>query len=175
MKKLAAVLMSLCLILTAAAAFADETETSVVNWSDHEAEAAEMDGQFALVSQTGLKMFIPAEFHDTELSDETLVGGTFMVLKSDKEYRAVVNAQIIDIDIDVFKAGMEKEGKTLWETVLNGLHCYQFNVEAEGVTTSCFIFSTNQNSILLIGFTLTNEEPYTSIFKVMASSIQLAE
>ncbi|MBR3494729.1 MAG: hypothetical protein IKH38_04810 [Clostridia bacterium] len=175
MKKLIAVLMSLCLILTAAAAFAEDVEPSVVNWSDYEATAAEIDGQFATVSDIGLKMFIPAEFKDTELSDEALEGGTFMVLKSEKEERALVNAQHLAIDISSFKAGLESQGATVYETVLNGLHCYQFNVGAEGVITSCFAFGTDQGSVVLFGFTLTNEEPYSSLFKVMAASIQPAE
>ena len=98
-----------------------------------------------------------------------------MVLKTEKEERAVVNAQVVDVDFDTFRAGMKKQGKTLWETVLNGLPCFQFNVEAEGVTTSCLAFGTEQGSILIFGFTLSNEEPYTSLYRVMGSSIQIAE
>lgn len=175
MKKLVAILMSLCLMMTAAAVLADETEPNVVNWSDHEADAAGIDGQFAAIGQTGLKMFVPAEFTDTELSEETLAGGTFMVLKTEKEEKAVVNAQVIGVDMDTFKAGMESQGRTLWATVLNGLPCLQFNVEADGVVTSCFVFGTTQGTVLVFGFTLSNQEPYASLYKVMASSIQLAE
>ena len=175
MKKLAAVLMTLCLILTAAAAFADDAEPSVVNWSDYEADAAGIDGQFALISETGLKMFIPAEFTDTELSEETLAAGTFMVLKSGKEEKALVTAQLVAVDLDAFKTAMQKQGAALYDTVLNGLPCCQFNVEAEGVTTACFAFGTEQGGVLMFGFTLSNQEPYTSLYKVMASSIQLAD
>ena len=175
MKKLVSALMVLCLVVTAAAAFADETEPNVVNWSDYEANAADIDGQFANIAQTGLKMFIPAEFVDTEISEETLAAGTFMVLKTEKEEKAVVNAQIVAVDINTFRAGMESQGKTIWKTILNGLPCLQFNVEAEGVTTSCFTFGTEQGSVVVFGFTLSNQEPYTSLYKVMASSIQIAE
>ncbi len=175
MKKLIAVLMTLCLMMTGAAAFAAEEEPSVVRWSDHEAEAAEIEGQFATISQTGLKMFVPAEFKDTEISEETLAGGTFMVLKSDREEKAVVNAQIVPADLAAFKARLESEGVTTWPTELNDLTCLQFSVEAEGVTTCCFAFGAGQNNTLIFGFTLANQEPYTSLYKVMASSIQLDE
>ena len=95
--------------------------------------------------------------------------------KAEKEEKAVVNAQIVAVDINTFRAGMESQGKTIWETILNGLPCLQFNVEAEGVTTSCFAFGTEQGSVVVFGFTLSNQEPYASLYKVMASSIQLAE
>ena len=77
MKKLIAVLLSLCLMIGAAAAFA-ETAPRSVNWSDHESKAA--NGQFTNVTGTNLKMYVPAEFKSTELSDETFMRGTSMVL-----------------------------------------------------------------------------------------------
>lgn len=175
MKKLFAVMMVLCVMLTAAAAFAGETAPTAVNWSDHEADAAKVEGQFADVAQTGLKMFVPAEFKDTEIPKETLDAGTFLVLKTEKNDKAVVNAQIVETSIDTFKAGLEKEGKTLWEMVVNGLPCTQFSAEAEGVTTVCFAFGTEKGTTLVFSFTLADQEPYTSLYKVMASSIQKAQ
>ena len=124
MKKLIAALMSLCLILTAAAALGEtaeeavETEPIVVNWSDYEAAVEDVDGQFAQVSDTGLVMFIPAMFKDTELSDETLEGGTFLVLKSETEENVVVSAQYAAVDIALFKAGLASQGVTLYDVTL---------------------------------------------------------
>ncbi len=175
MKKLVAVLMILCLVMTGVAAFAEETEQTVINWSDYEADAANIDGQFAHVSQTGLIMFIPAEFQDSEISEEALSGGTFMVLKTESEDRAVVSGQTVALDIDTFKASIEGQGIQMWDTILNGLNCYQFNVEAAGIVTSCIVFSTEQNGMIIFSFTLSDQEPYASLYKVMASSIQLAE
>ncbi len=174
MKKLIAVLMSLCMLFCAAA-FAGEAEVSVVNWSDYEAEAAKIEGQFADVGQTGLKMFIPAEFKDTELSEETLAGGTFMVLKSEKEDKAVVNAQVVPVSLDAFMAKLEDAGTALRATELNGLPCCQFSVKTDDVVTVCFAFSTEQGGVLVFGFTLCDQEPYTGLYKVMAASIQRAE
>ncbi len=175
MKKLIAALMSLCLIVCAAAAFATEPEVMKINWKDYEAQAANVEGQFADVSDTGLRMFIPAEFKDTEIPDETLEGCTFMVLKSEKEEKAIVNAQHLPVDVDTFKAEMEKKGLTLYATELNGIPCLQFNVETDGVTTSCFAFGTDQGSVIVFSFSLSTQAPYDSLYKVMAASIQCAE
>ena len=175
MKKLFAVMMALCVMLTAAAAFAGEAAPTAVNWSDHEADAAKIEGQFANVGETGLKMFVPAEFKAAGIPQETLDAGTFLVLKTEKNDKAVVNAQIVETGIDTFKAGLEKEGKTLWEMVLNGLPCTQFSVQAEGVTTVCFAFGTEKGTTLVFSFTLADQEPYTSLYKVMAASIQAAQ
>ena len=57
---------------------------------------------------------------------------------------------------------------------VNGLRGIQFSAEAEGVTTSCLAFSTEQGGILVFSFTLANQEPYTGLSKVMVSSIQRA-
>ena len=173
MKKLMGVLMILCLMVTAVtAAFAGEAPT-IVNWSDHEADAAKIEGQFGSVSKTGLKMFVPNEFKDTEIPQENLENGTFMVLKSDKEDKAVVNGQFVAVDANSFKAELQNMGKTVWDTVINGLPCIQFSAETEGVTTSCFAFSTENGGVVVFSFTLANQVPYTSLYKVMASSIQL--
>ncbi len=177
MKKLIAALMSLCLLFCAAAAFAGEaTENpSAAKWSDFEAEAAKVEGQFANVANTGLKMFIPAEFKDTEISEETLAGGTFMVLKSDKEEKAIVNAQNVAVDMAAFRASLENTGKVLFDNELNGLPCCQFSVETDGITSTCFAFSTEQGGVLVFSFSLSNQEPYTSLYKLMIASIQPAE
>ena len=175
MKKLVAVLMVLCMVLTVAAAFAEESEPIVVNWSDYEADAADIAGQFAVVGPTGLVMFVPAEFKDSEISEEARQGGTFMVLKTENEERAVVSGQVVEMNIDTFMAGLEGQGVTKYETVLNGLYCYRFNITAVGITTSCIVFSTEQDGIVVFSFTLSDQEPYASLYKVMVSSIQPAE
>ena len=178
MKKLIAVLMIMCLAVTAVTSLAEETETEqiVVNWSDYEADAAGIEGDFAHLSQTGLIMFIPAEFKDSEISDEGLDRGTFMVLKNENEGRAIVSGQAAELDMDTFLADLQSQGITIWETVLNGLNCYQFNIEAAGILTSCVAFRTDQDgTIFVFSFTLSDQEPYASLYKVMVSSIQLAE
>ncbi len=173
MKKLFAALLSLCLILSAFAAFAEE-EPTIVNWSDYETQAAEMEGQFATIGSTGLKMFIPSQFKDTEISDETLASGIFMVLKPEEE-NAVVNAQVVPMDIELFKATLDNQGVSTWETVINGISFIQFTVEADGILNASFALPTTENTTLVFSFAPVNQEPYTSLFKVMAASMQIDE
>ena len=175
MKKLVAVLMILCLAVSAAAVFAEDAEPNIVQWSDYAADAAGIEGEFAHISSTGLIMFIPAEFKDSEISEEALAGGKIMVLKTENEERAVVSAQVIEYDVETFLGSIVNEGVTVWHTILNGLNCYQFNLDTLGVVTSCIVYSTEQGGSLIFSFTLSDEEPYASMYKVMAASIQPAE
>ena len=175
MKKLFAVMMTLCLMLTAVAAFAAETNPTVVNWADHEADAANVEGQFANVASTGLKMFVPAEFKDTDIPQEALDGGTFLILKSDKEAKAMVNGQVVSVDLASLKAKLQSEGKSVWDMVINGLEGIQFSVTAEGVTSSCFAFATEKGNTVIFSFLLSDQEPYAGLYKLMVASLQRAE
>ena len=146
-----------------------------ISRKDYEAHAASVEGQFANPADTGLMMFVPAEFKDTGIPDETLQAGTFMALKNGREEKAIVNAQHLSTDIDTFKAEMEKKGLTPYANELNGLPRLQFNAETDGITTSCFTFGTDQGSVIVFSFTLCTQAPYDSLYKVMAVSIQCAE
>ena len=174
MKKLFAVMMTLCLMLSAVAAFAGEANVTIVNWSDHEADAAKIEGQFIKVADSGFKMFIPAEFKDASanLTQADRDSGIFMVLKSEKDDKAVVNAQIVPKDISSMVASLQQDGRSVWEMRINGLIAVQFSVEKDGVTSSCFAFGSNTDKTLVFTFMPVNQEPYTSLYKVMASSIQ---
>ena len=171
MKKLFAVMMTLCLMFTA---FAAETEPTTVLWSSFEEEAAKVEGQFATINGVGLKMFIPAEFKDTELSQETMQSGTILVLKTEKEEKAVVNAQVLGTDIASFKDLVESKGSVARPMIVNGIHCYQFSVNSDGIISTCFAFSAG-DKVLVFSFSLADQEPYTSLYKLMAASIQTAE
>ena len=175
MKKLIAALMSICLIFCCAVSFAGEAAATTISWSDYEAEAAKVEGQFANVADIGLRMFIPAEFKDTEIPKDAQEGGTFLVLKSDKEEKAVVNAQFLNTDIDTFKAAIEAQGITTYETEVNGLQCLQFMVHAGDVATASFAFHSDNGSVVVFSFTPANQEPYTGLYKLMAASLQSAE
>ena len=174
MKKLFAVMMALCLMLTAAA-FAEGTDTVVINWADHEAEAVNIQGVFGNISTSGLKMFVPDEFENQEISEETLNSGIILVLKSNKEEKAVVNAQVMGGDIATVKATLEQQGATVRNATINGIPGITFTASSNGVVAACFGFATSAGMTLIFTFANADQEPYTSLYKVMASSIQLAQ
>ena len=173
MKKLFAALLSLCLMLTAFTAVAEE-EPSVINWSDYEEQAANVEGHFAEISDIGLKMFIPAQFMDTELSEEALADGTFMVLKTEDE-SAVVRAQAMAYDSDQFMAMLTASGITGWDTIVNGIHFLQFNVTGDDVNAACFAVSSTANKTLVFSFAPADQEAYADLFRLMAASMQPAD
>ncbi len=177
MKKLFAVMMALCMMLSAVAAFAGEANVTSVNWSDHEADAAKIEGQFTKIADSGFKMFVPAKFKDASanLTQAERDKGMFMVLKSEKDDKAFVNAQIVPKHINEIVGSLQQDGHSVWEMRLNGLIAVQFSVEQDGVTASCFAFGSNTEKTLVFTFAPVNQEPYTSLYKVMASSIQSAQ
>lgn len=175
MKKLFAVMMTLCMMLTAVAAFAEEAAVTTVNWADLEADAAAYEGQFATIGSTGMKMYIPAEFKDTELTQEAVDSGTFMVLKSDKEEKSIVSAQLLPTEYTMTKTALQQQGMTVRDMSVNGITCFQFSVNAEGVITVCFAFATQSDTTMMFSFTNASQEPYTAMYKVMAGSLQVAE
>ena len=174
-EKLFAVAMTLALMLTAAAAFAGEAASTPINWSDFEAEAAKVEGQFTTLGNIGLKIFVPAEFKDMEISQELQEGGTLVVLHSDREEKAVVNVQFAQGSAADFRASMESKGVTVREYTVNSIPCLGFATETEGVVTSSFVFGAGSQGILVFSFTLANQEPYTGLYRMMTASIQLAE
>ena len=172
MKKLFAALVALCLMLTGVAALADEP--TKVNWNDFEAQTAEGKGQFASVGNTGLMMYIPAQFKDTEVSKDAVAAGHFLALKSE-DGKAIVTGQVVKKDIAQFRAAIEQQGYHTWDTIVNGISFVQFSVEAEGTVNTSFALPSTQNETILFSFAPANQEPYTGLFKLMAASLHAAK
>ncbi len=176
MKKLIAVLMSLCLMLGAVAAFASEPTVKTIHWSDFEAQAAGVEGQFANVAETGLKMFVPAEFKDTRLSEESTKEGTFVILKSEKDDKVIIKGQLVPRTMDAFREYMEGQGVRMTDDlVLNGLNFSQFTVTADGAATVGLAAATEKGTVVVFTFSAANPEAYRDLFQLMAASIQRAD
>ena len=86
MKKIVALLMALCLLGSFALA-----ESVELNWADVEGAVADagIEGNFAAISDIGVKMFIPTVFQDVELSDEDVAEGYLCVLSTEDESATV--------------------------------------------------------------------------------------
>ena len=180
MKNLFAALLCLCLMLTGIAALAEGSaaaqEPTVVNFSDYEAKAATMEGHFAKVSETGLMMFVPAEFKDMELSEEAKANGTFMILKVDDKDVAVT-AQVLKIDIEKFAAVAAADGHNPLPVVINGVKYVAFNLAENGKVAANFALSTTDGNTLVFSFACTEnlKDAYTETFKMMVASMQPAK
>ena len=173
MKKLFALLVSVCMVLTALCAFAEEVKE--INWSTYQEEAETMDGQMTSIPFAGMKMFVPSVFKDVELSDEEVEKGTFLLLKTEDE-TAVVKGQVMPLDKETFKATLTQSGiETMWELRVNGISCTNFSMNSDGTVVTCFAFGTDDGRVLMYSFAPANQEPYTQLYRFMAASLQAAE
>ena len=82
MKTLIAVMLSMCLLMGCAFA---ETALTEISWSDFETMAAEIEGEFRLVADTGLKMYIPADMSEREMTQETIDKGFLLVMGNEDD------------------------------------------------------------------------------------------
>ncbi len=178
MKKLIAAFLSLCLMLSAVAAFAGEAGGSAarkVSWSEFEAQAAQDGGRFMPISQTGLKIFIPSSLKEAPIPEEEQQKGIVLVLKSDSDEKVIVNAQYMPIDIDSFKVLLAQQGVVnISDMEMNGLPFSQFALTTDGAVTVCFFTSPAEGKVLTLSFTPASQAPYTELFRMMAASIQAA-
>ena len=84
MKKLFALILSLCL-LAGCCAFAEEEENDSmpeINWADAEEAASQIDGQFTAIADLGLKIFVPAIFGNAEVTEEQKAAGVIALLST---------------------------------------------------------------------------------------------
>ena len=91
MKKLLAIVMALCLALTAVAVFAESNESvKTVNWTEYQEKAAAAGGELTPINGTDLQIFIPKEFKETTLDEDTIAKGYIFVLKTE-DGKAIAN------------------------------------------------------------------------------------
>jgi len=171
MKKLFAVVMTLCLLVSAAA-LAEQAAVKEITWASMEETAAKIEGKFAEIGGTGVKMYIPSTFIDSEITEERKNEGDFLLLKT-KEENAVVSGQVVKADIDAFKATLPENGATgVEDVVINGLHATMFNVVKSGILATCIAIGTDQGSVMLLSFAPADQEPFTETYRVMVASLQ---
>ncbi len=178
MKKFFALIMTLCLLLTAVTVFAEnKTDTNTVKtitWNEYKDKKPE-GAMTILEDKIGLKMYIPAEFIQRGIPEDQAAKGT-LLLMSNKDESAVVNARNVNTDLDKFLAFVAAQGVTdTYPMEINGLKCIAFNVDVEGVPSNVIAFPTKVNTTLVFSFSSANKEQYTEVFRVMAASIQRAD
>ena len=175
MKKFFALIMTLCLMLTAVTVFAENTAATPVKqikWSDFEDKKPE-GAMTVLNEKTGLKMYIPAQFIQREITEAQEAEGTLVLLGTADE-SAVVNARNYAMSLDLFKVGLANSGvNEVTEMEINGLKCINFNVVTNGILSTCVAFPTLKDTVLVFGFSPVNEANVDT-FRLMTASIQKA-
>ena len=181
MKKLFALLLTLCL-LTACCAFAEEAEENngetVINWADFEEATSQIEGQFAEIADLGLKMYVPAIFGTAEVSEEQKAAGVIAILSTaDGTGRVSITYQNLgDMTDEAFVAELEKAGAVEIEyATLNGMDAMSYDLEVNGVKTTNVVIPYEGGDIVTFSFAPIDDEGFKGVAGIMTASIQDAE
>ena len=175
MKKLFALMLALCLVCSCCA-FAEETKE--LKWEEVEALASQYEGSFKAIADTGLAMYIPDSFAASDLTEEQIAQGNFLLLKNDNNYRVSAMLQSLGtMELSDFVAEQLKAGAAEMEEIsLNGIPAMTYDFEVNGEKIGCVTFyNDTDNTVLTFSFAPANDEAYQKIIALMMGSIQAAE
>ena len=185
MKKLFALILAALMVLgCTAVASAEQAQTLELNWEDFvgEIEASEeakaaLSGDFVTMEEIALKIYIPAAFKQTELTDEDREAGyiAYFTMGEDKG----VGIQYVDVggmSLEEYAQRLTEEyGYECMNAVVNGLPALAYSFTENDRETSVLAFSTEKGYILEIAFAPTNDEGFAAVAAVLMASVQAAE
>ena len=125
MKKLFALLLALCLMLSGAAL---AEETTAISWEEVAPllESAGVTGEFYTFEQIAVAIFIPEGMVEAELPDETYIG---YFTAEDGSAIALQYVQMEGMDLEAYAAALSSVGATGIESgTVNGLPCVTYEV-----------------------------------------------
>ena len=168
------------LMLTFAAVSAQETQTvTEINWEDVAEIAAEVDseGQFFLIGETGMSMWIPSIFHDVELTQEDVDAGMVAFL-STEEADAFVTVMFMDLEGSTFDDVYENiladsDYTEVDKGIINGLPAISYVYEEGDTMTVAFV--NDEGGVLQFMFSPKSNEGFAAVASFMMASIQIAE
>jgi len=175
MKKLLALVMMLCLLCTAAVA----ENASEITWSDVEATLTEqgLTGEFAVLDQLGLKIWLPNGLDAVEVSEADAAAGR-LALFTDADHTAYLAVDAIHVDgmtLDqYYENALAAEGVSDVEMVTaNGLSAVIYKSEAMDFWSASLV-DTNSNIITFV-MGPASEDGSQIVFSVIVASLQAAE
>ena len=139
MKKIFAALLSICLLLSAVAAYADSTaEPGLTNltWESVQEEASAIEGETVNIPDTPYSIFLPAGFRDRGVTEDQIQKGLLL----NREWEALnvtLKCQKMPLDITSFLATYSNE-----EALAFGESC-----TINGREAYCLGFTGNPGSI----------------------------
>ena len=174
MKKLLAIVMSLCLLC--ACAYAEEPVE--INWADVEEQASAIEGQFAPIADLGVMMFIPAVFGSAEVTEEQKAAGVIALLSTaDGAGRVSFTYQDLgEMDGEAYAAELVKAGATDLEfATLNGRTALSYELVINDVKTMNVVIDIDETKILTVSFAPMDDEGFAAVAQIMAASLQDAQ
>lgn len=171
MKKIVAILMMLCMLLTATA-FAEAAE---VNWADVEPaiEAYGLQGDFVTLDEIAVKIWIPASMQAVELTEEDVQQGFIAYFADDEASISVVYVDVEGMTLEDYAAQVaEAGGQEVTTEVINGLPALEYQLPENDCL--CVAFTTEAGYILEITMAPLSVEGADIAWGIVGSSIQAA-
>lgn len=177
MKKLIAILISLCLMLAAAGAFA-ETATTEMSWETVEPllETYGLEGDFETFDEVAIQIWIPSSMTRSELTQEDVDKG-FIAHFLDEDQTAQVSVVYVDVDgttLEEYEKMLPDYGVSdIEELVINDIPALSYTVEETDSVT--IAFETEGGYILEITMAPKSAEGADIAWYIVASSIMEEE
>ena len=177
MKKLIAILISLCLMLAAAGALA-ETATTEMSWETVEPllETYGLEGDFETFDEVAIQIWIPSSMTRSELTQEDVDKG-FIAHFLDEDQTAQVSVVYVDVDgttLEEYEKMLPDYGVSdIEELVINDIPALSYTVEETDSVT--IAFETEGGYILEITMAPKSAEGADIAWYIVASSIMEEE
>ena len=176
MKKLVCILVALCLIVTAAVAFAEAAPA--LNWEDFSPilEAGGVSGEFYTFDEVDMKIWMPEGLYPVELTEEDRQNGYIGYFMPEDE-----SAAVAVVYVDINGMSLEEYGEYLASdadateievATVNGFPCVSYKLpEQDSVSVT---FTTEAGYALEVTCTPLSEENAELVWGAVISSIQAA-
>lgn len=172
MKKLFAILMALCLMLSCAAL----AEAVEVNWSDVEAGLADsgVTGEFVTFDEIAVKIWIPEGLPAVELTDEDREAGYIGYFANEEAQMAVMYVDADGMSIEDYMTALEgTEGvESIALLNINGLSGVRYQMpENDSLNIA---FATEAGYILEVTMSPLSADGADVVWSIVGASIQAA-
>ena len=177
MKKLIAILISLCLMLAVAGAYA-ETATTEMSWETVEPllETYGLEGNFETFDEVAVQIWIPSSMTRSELTQEDVDKG-FIAHFLDEDQTAQVSVVYVDVDgttLEEYEKMLPDYGVSdIEELVINDIPALSYTVEETDSVT--IAIETEGGYILEITMAPKSAEGADIAWYIVASSIMEEE
>lgn len=167
MKKLFALLLTLCLL--GSVAFANE-----LTWASVEETASQIDGEFKDIAEVNAKIWIPAILQSVELNSEDEEEGIVAYYMTEDQ-EAAVSINYVNFDGTTLEeyAELLKEDEDVSEIemgTVNGIPALSYEVKERD--TGVVAFTTEQGYILEVACAPMSDEGFVAVAGIILSSIQ---
>ncbi len=175
MKKLIALMMSLCLLMMSGAVLAETAAPAELKWSDYETMAASYPGEFVQLKQVALAFYLPNCLQEQELTEADVNEKGYLAYFTDAENGWNVAIQYTDVGgasleevAEVLKATEGVSGVALVK--VNGIDAINYDVADENATVLTFVTEAGYGLEFYFGPLVNDNAKFMAT--VMAGSIQ---